>query len=1062
MLLLTKIRLVNWHFFIDEIIEAGQATLLAGDNGSGKSTVIDAIQYALVANIRRIKFNAAATEKRAGRTLESYCRCRVGTENREYLRDDTITHVMLQFEDGDKVFSAGIMVESLVEKADSSEYPWIADDRRLESIPVYEGSQFIRPGEFREKIKDNGGTVCATKQDYNSRLTHRFGVHRKNMEFNPYLEALVRSVSFSPFTSVHDFVCNYILEERQVDVSAMRENLQNYREAESEANLIREKIDSLENVERVHHELKKIEAQIVSQQYLKKRADLELCGQRIHEYTRLVDEKNRRLKQLEDHMSTLRDRKKRLETSRQELLASLYNNDTYMALQSLERSIEEVRSRRDEARRGHEKYLGLKDEAEKLLNKTISEDVDGEIHEAAERVNGLRREAFETEQRIRQNQDQLTALEGELEDLRKGILRYPETTTRLQAALAEEGIQARVLADCLEVNDQSWQNALEGWLAGRRFNLLVSEKDFKKALTVYDSMPGEVHTVGIPDMEKIKGSEITPGALAEVVVTENPLARRYVSYVLGDVMMATLDNLRQYRKSVTRECMRYSSFTASRINERLYGQWYIGKQARERRRRQVEEEMAGLRELLREQRSSLEALVEAIARTDNAVTGLREMKHYTGEAARAEELESELDGLETEMGLVDQSEVKDLRERVASMETETGRVEDEIESVVKETGSLESDIRKYTEEKQRQEVQQQELRGSFELFMEERGSMREELEKYYHERVKNDSLEGVLSRFESSMKGFVTRENNTRKELHRLKNEYNRNFATYMSPDDDESGEFLTLLKKYRDTDLPAYSEKIARAREDAEKQFKEHFVSRLNEYQQEARTSFKEINDMLKEIRFGKDQYRFSVEEHPDKKAELHVIKTAARITEDSGTLWDQLHSSEERESVSRLFDTILENDLDSEQVRDICDYRQYFLYDIKIRHIDDLDETGKPIESSLSRVLRDKSGGETQTPYYVALAASFYRYFKDEPGAIRLVLFDEAFNKMDDDRIKNAISLFRGIGMQVLAAVPTEKVEIIAPQMDVTNLVIRSNRRAFVRDYAILQEKEHEPQGI
>jgi len=66
MLLLTKIRLVNWHFFIDETIEAGQATLLAGDNGSGKSTIIDAVQYALVANIRRIKFNAAATEKRAG------------------------------------------------------------------------------------------------------------------------------------------------------------------------------------------------------------------------------------------------------------------------------------------------------------------------------------------------------------------------------------------------------------------------------------------------------------------------------------------------------------------------------------------------------------------------------------------------------------------------------------------------------------------------------------------------------------------------------------------------------------------------------------------------------------------------------------------------------------------------------------------------------------------------------------------------------------------------------------------------------------------------------------
>ncbi|MFW5862873.1 MAG: ATP-binding protein, partial [Spirochaetota bacterium] len=787
MLLLTKIRLVNWHFFIDETIEAGQATLLAGDNGSGKSTIIDAVQYALVANIRRIKFNAAATEKRAGRTLESYCRCRVGTENREYLREDTITHVMLQFEDGDRVFSAGIMVESLVEKVDSSEYPWIADDRPLELIPVYEGSQFMRPGEFRENIKENGGTVCASKGDYNSRLTHRFGVHRKNMEFNPYLEALVRSVSFSPFTSVHDFVCNYILEERQVDVSAMRENLQNYREAEAEANLIQEKIDYLEEVDRVHHELKKLQAQIVSQQYLKKRADLELCGQRIREYTRLVDEKNRRLELLEGSKSALRDRKKRLEDSRQELLASLYNNDTYMALQSLERSIEEVRSRREEARRGHEKYLGLKDEAEKLLNKTVSEDIDGEIQEVADSANGLRRDAFETEQQIRQNQDQLAVLEGELEDLRKGILRYPDTTTRLQAALEKEGIQAWVLADCLEVNDQSWQNALEGWLAGRRFNLLVSEKNFQRALVVYDSLPGEVHTVGIPDMEKIKNSEITPGSLAEVVITENPLARRYISFVLGEVMMATLDTLRQYRKSVSRECMRYSSFTASRIPERLYGQWYIGKQARERRRQQVEQEIAGLRQLLQEQKSSLETLRKEISQKEKAINSLGEMKHYTGKATRAEELDSELNRLETEKGLVDQSEVKDLRERVASMEMEISRVSDEIESIVKETGSLESDIRKHSEDRERREIQQQDLQGGFDAFMEEHGSMREELEKYYHERVKNDSLEGVLLRFESSMKGFVTRADNTRKELHRHKNEYNRRFATYMSPDDDQS-----------------------------------------------------------------------------------------------------------------------------------------------------------------------------------------------------------------------------------------------------------------------------------
>ena len=72
MLLLTKVRLINWHFFQDAEIDFRETTLLAGDNGSGKSTIIDAIQYALVANIRKIKFNATAAEKRSSRSLESY------------------------------------------------------------------------------------------------------------------------------------------------------------------------------------------------------------------------------------------------------------------------------------------------------------------------------------------------------------------------------------------------------------------------------------------------------------------------------------------------------------------------------------------------------------------------------------------------------------------------------------------------------------------------------------------------------------------------------------------------------------------------------------------------------------------------------------------------------------------------------------------------------------------------------------------------------------------------------------------------------------------------------
>ncbi|MDR1058200.1 MAG: hypothetical protein LBL43_01505, partial [Treponema sp.] len=110
----------------------------------------------------------------------------------------------------------------------------------------------------------------------------------------------------------------------------------------------------------------------------------------------------------------------------------------------------------------------------------------------------------------------------------------------------------------------------------------------------------------------------------------------------------------------------------------------------------------------------------------------------------------------------------------------------------------------------------------------------------------------------------------------------------------------------------------------------------------------------------------------------------------------------------------------------------------------------SGKPMELSLSRVLREKSGGETQTPYYVAIAASFYRFYKPRPeSTIRLVMFDEAFNRMDDERIGKILKFYRDLNIQIISSVPTEKIEAIAPHMDRINLVIRHGFSARVRDF-------------
>jgi DNA repair exonuclease SbcCD ATPase subunit len=70
-----KIRLINFHNFVDETIEirSGGHLFMLGDNGSGKTTVLDAVHYVLTAG-RSMEFNSAArvagAKHAAGRSVQ--------------------------------------------------------------------------------------------------------------------------------------------------------------------------------------------------------------------------------------------------------------------------------------------------------------------------------------------------------------------------------------------------------------------------------------------------------------------------------------------------------------------------------------------------------------------------------------------------------------------------------------------------------------------------------------------------------------------------------------------------------------------------------------------------------------------------------------------------------------------------------------------------------------------------------------------------------------------------------------------------------------------------------
>ena len=94
---LTKVKLINWHTFSNEEFEIYKNALITGENGTGKSTILDAIQYVL--HDGKCKFNKAASDIR-NRTLQSYIRCKTGIEGHEFVRNgDVTTYIALEFYD---------------------------------------------------------------------------------------------------------------------------------------------------------------------------------------------------------------------------------------------------------------------------------------------------------------------------------------------------------------------------------------------------------------------------------------------------------------------------------------------------------------------------------------------------------------------------------------------------------------------------------------------------------------------------------------------------------------------------------------------------------------------------------------------------------------------------------------------------------------------------------------------------------------------------------------------------------------------------------------------------
>jgi len=137
--------------------------------------------------------------------------------------------------------------------------------------------------------------------------------------------------------------------------------------------------------------------------------------------------------------------------------------------------------------------------------------------------------------------------------------------------------------------------------------------------------------------------------------------------------------------------------------------------------------------------------------------------------------------------------------------------------------------------------------------------------------------------------------------------------------------------------------------------------------------------------------------------------------------------------------------------RVHEFSDFRTYLYFDLEVIGHDGTAQR-------LSKTLGKKSGGETQTPFYIAVLASFAQLYREGRDKIhktsRLIIFDEAFSKMDGERIVRSLELLRKFKFQTILSAPPEKIDDIALLVDRIISVHREGTKISIGNY---DPKEH-----
>lgn len=1092
---LQRLEVYNWGTFHNRVWSlhpGGDNSLLTGDIGSGKSTMVDAITTLLVP-AQRITYNKAAGAEAKERSLRSYVlgyykseRSDMGMASKPVgLRDHNNYSVILGHFHNEG-FGQDVTLAQIFWMKDTQGQPdrfFVVADGEL-TIAEHFADFGTDLANLRKRLRGLPRVeLHDTFPPYGGAFRRRFGIDNEQA-----MELFNQTVSMKSVGNLTEFVRSHMLEAFPI------------------AERIEALIRHFDDLNRAHEAVAKARTQVEQLTPLAKDADehdqkaartegLRQCREALRPWfaalkSELID---RRLGKLGEEEHRLRQRAEILagrlteqRARRDELKQAIADNGG----DRLERiKMELERKGRERAQRSTqaERYRALahKLELPDATSVQIFHDnraaLDAAL-EATETANGeLQNRITEASVELHQLKNRHEVLDTELVSLRNRRSNLPAAMLSIREALCDAlGLHAEALpfaGELLQVRDEErdWEGAIERVLHNFGLSLLVPDEHYTRVAGWVERthLRGRLVYYRIRDARSASPPDLHPDSLVRKLAIrpesafyswlEQELGRRFDYACCID-----LQQFRREKRALTRAGQikagggRHEKDDRHRIDDRAR---YVLGWTNEAKIAALEGEAATLAERMQTIAREIDQWQRAQRAQQERRDTIKALAHFQDfEALDWRPLAADMEALEGEYrALAEGSDV------LQALEQQLDEVDEAI-------GGLETEVRETdrglsaTELKREQaRAQQAECHALLEV------TPREVQETHFPKLA--EMRDEALGEHTLTMESCDNREKDMRDWLQKGIDRHERRLSDLRDrlidamrryqdawPLDsqevdvsiDAVDDYRAMLAKLQADDLPRFEARFKKLLKENAINEVAAFQSRLHQERQTILERIATINRSLREIDYNDNRYITLLAESAAD-AEIRDFQQSLRactegaITGSEDDQYSEAKFLQVKAIIERFRGREGTTDLDRRWTRKVTDVRNWFIFSASERWREDDSEYEHYTDSG------GKSGGQKEKLAYTVLAASLAYQFGLEWGetrsrSFRFVVIDEAFGRGSDESARYGLELFRRLNLQLLIVTPLQKIHIIEPFVASVGFVHnRDGRESMVRNLTI-----------